>query len=161
MQLKFFSRSASRKSEMARIAPMTPIYQRGQSRAQVVPDAPNQRRPRRRDKEHLAAVSELPCAVPGCGRGPVHVAHLRYANALEGASLCGKGQKPDDWRVLPLCPQHHMHGPQAQHAMNEQMFWAMHRIEPYALARALYGLSGQVDKMRFLVEHAPLIFPAR
>lgn len=146
---------------MARIAPMTPIFQKGQSRPGVVPDAPRQRKPRRRDEDHLAAVSELPCAVPGCGRMPVHVAHLRYANALEGASLCGKGQKPDDWRVLPLCPQHHMHGPQAQHATNEQAFWAMHRIEPYALARALYGLSGQIDKMRFLIEHAPLIFPGR
>tara|TARA_R110000868_G_scaffold107750_1_gene294666 strand:- start:5881 stop:6324 length:444 start_codon:yes stop_codon:yes gene_type:complete len=146
---------------MARIAPMTPIYQRGQTRPRAMPSAPNQRKPRKRDKEHLAAVSLLPCAVPGCGREPVHVAHLRYADANEGASLCGKGQKPDDWRVLPLCPEHHMHGPQAQHAMNERSFWAMHCIEPYALARALYGLSGQHDKMRFLIEHATLIFPQR
>lgn len=145
---------------MARIAPMTPIYQRGQSRTQVMPEAPNQRKPRRRDKKHLAAVSELPCAVPGCRRTPVHVAHLRYANAFEGASLCGKGQKPDDWRVLPLCPQHHMHGPQAQHAMNEEAFWREHGINPYALARALFGLSGRFEQMQFLIEHARQIFPA-
>ena len=124
-----------------------------------MPSSPNQRKPRKRDKEHLAAVSLLPCAVPGCGREPVHVAHIRYADANEGASLCGKGQKPDDWRVLPLCPEHHMHGPQAQHSMNEKMFWASHCIAPYALARALYGLSGQMDKMCFLIEHALHIFP--
>ena len=146
---------------MARIAPMTPIYQRGQNRLRVMPSCPNQRKPRRRDKEHLTAISLLPCAVPGCGKMPVHVAHLRYADANEGASLCGKGQKPDDWRVLPLCREHHMFGPQAQHGMNERLFWVSHRIEPYALARALYGLSGQVEKMMFLIEHAKQIFPTR
>lgn len=146
---------------MARIAPMTPIFQKGQSRPGVVPDAPRQRKPRRRDKDHLAAVSELPCAVPGCGRMPVHVAHLRYASAADGARICGKGEKPDDWRVLPLCPEHHMHGPFAQHAINEEAFWRGHGLNPYALARALFGLSGCHEKMRFLIEHAREIFPAR
>lgn len=146
---------------MARIASMTPIYQKGQSRPRVLPEAPNQRRPRRRDKAHLAAVSQLPCAVPGCGRVPVHVAHLRYASALDGACLCGKGEKPCDWRTLPLCPDHHMFGPAAQHGMNEETFWLELAINPYALARALFGLSGQIEKMTFLIEHARLIFPTR
>lgn len=146
---------------MARIAPMTPIYQRGLGRAHVTPEAANQRKPRRRDKEHLAAVSELPCAVPGCGKMPVHVAHLRYASAVDGARICGKGEKPDDWRVLPLCPEHHMHGPSAQHAMNEEAFWKEHGINPYAFARALFGLSGRSEQMLFLIEHARQIFPPR
>ncbi len=146
---------------MARIVPMTPIFQKGQNRSGVVPDAPRQRKPRRRDKDHLAAVSQLPCAVPGCGRMPVHVAHLRYASAVDDARICGKGEKPDDWRVLPLCPEHHLHGPLAQHAMNEEAFWREHGINPYALARALFGLSGCPEQMLFLIEHAWQIFPAR
>ena len=146
---------------MARIAPMTPIYQRGQTRPRVMPSSPDQRKPRKRDKEHLAAVSQLPCAVPGCGRVRVHVAHLRYASALDDARICGKGEKPDDWRTLPLCPEHHLFGPVAQHAMNEEAFWRELGINPYALARALFGMSGQIEKMTFLIEHARHIFPAR
>ncbi|MFN4228327.1 hypothetical protein [Parvibaculum sp.] len=73
----------------------------------------------------------------------------------------GKGEKPDDWRVLPLCVFHHLDGPQAQHRMNEEGFWAQHGINPYALARALYNLSGDFGAMRFLVDHAREIFPDR
>lgn len=147
--------------KMARIAPMTPIYQRGQNRGVVVPVAKGQRSPRKRDKRHLATIAALPCAVPGCMRMPVHVAHLRFACAIEGASICGKGQKPDDWRTLPLCPEHHLDGPVAQHRMNEETFWISHGINPYALARALYGFSHDLEKMKFLIEHAGIIFPTR
>jgi hypothetical protein len=54
-----------------------------------------------------------------------------------------------------------MYGPRAQHKMNEEAFWFAHGINAYALARALYGLSGQIEKMMFLVEHAQYIFPVR
>jgi len=146
---------------MARIAPMTPIYQRGLRRPSNSAAGKGQRNPRRRDKEHLKAISSLTCVVPGCRCKPVHVAHVRYASAIDGAGICGKGEKPDDWRTLPLCPEHHLFGRDAQHAMNEEAFWCGHGINPYSLARALYGLSGQLEKMQFLVEHASQIFPAR
>ena len=146
---------------MFRIVPQTPIYRRGARKRANPARSAGQRQPRARDRDHLARIAELACAVPGCGRHPVHVAHLRYASAADGAPLVGKAMKPDDWRVLPLCPAHHTEGPDAQHRMNEALFWAKHGINPYALARALFNLSGPLEEMLFLVERAPLIFPAR
>lgn len=157
---------------MARIVPMTPIYQKGQPKslterdkaghASAIPSniALGQKRARKRDKKHLGFIATLPCVVPGCGRHPVHVAHIRYACAQEGATLTGKATKPDDWRVLPLCPAHHLWGPQAQHQTHEETFWRACNINPYGLARALYHFSGQHDHAVFLIKHATLIFPA-
>lgn len=146
---------------MFRIVPQTPIYRRRPGKRATAARLARQRQPRQRDRDHLARIAELPCAVPGCGRHPVHVAHLRYASAPDDAPLVGKGMKPDDWRVLPLCPAHHTEGPDAQHRMNEALFWAAHGINPYALARALFNLGGTVEELRFLVDRAPLIFPVR
>jgi hypothetical protein len=44
-----------------------------------------------------------------------------YSNALMFAygSGAGMGQKPDDWRVVPLCREHHTQ----QHTVGEQTFW--------------------------------------
>jgi hypothetical protein len=33
------------------------------------------------------------------------------------------GEKPDDRRTLPLCAQHHLTGPDAQHSSNERRWW--------------------------------------
>ena len=63
---------------------------------------------------------------------PVHVAHIRYACAIDGADIVGKSMKPDDWRTLPLCAEHHLEGSRAQHRMNEMLFWSEHGINPYA-----------------------------
>lgn len=145
----------------SRIAPMRPVYQRGQFEAQGSPKNVRQRRPRKRDRDHLAAIAKLPCVIPDCGNSPVHVAHIRFACAAEGADIVGKASKPDDWRTLPLCARHHLEGPDSQHAMNEEMFWYSHGINPYALARALYNLSGQSKKMHFLILHARALFPSR
>lgn len=143
---------------MFRIRPLTPLYRKG---AFDPASRDGQRRPRRRSSEHLAAIADLPCAVPGCLARPVHVAHIRFACAVEGAEIVGKSMKPDDWRTLPLCPLHHLDGRKAQHRMNELAFWASHGINPYALARALWNMSGDHEAMRFLVEHASRLFPAR
>lgn len=146
---------------MARLAPMTPVYKRGAEKLRTTPVFPGQRRPRKRDKAHLACVAKLFCVVPECGLSPVHVAHIRFACAIEGAALTGKSTKPDDWRTLPLCPGHHLEGASAQHGMNEEMFWAELGINPYAMAKALYNLSGDLPKMRFVISHARELFPAR
>ncbi|MEQ8282909.1 MAG: hypothetical protein RIC04_14225 [Parvibaculum sp.] len=146
---------------MFRIKPLTPIYRRGRKPTAPSSRSPGQRQPRLRDKTHLHAIAQLPCVVPGCGTRPVHVAHIRFASAIDGAPLAGKAMKPDDWRVLPLCPAHHIDGPQAQHRINEALFWEGHDINPYALARALWNLSGDIAKMNFLIAHARMIFPAR
>jgi len=44
---------------------------------------------------------------------PIECAHVRYG------SNTGMGQKPDDWRVVPLCRTHHIQ----QHTVGEQTFW--------------------------------------
>jgi hypothetical protein len=40
------------------------------------------------------------------------------------------GEKPDDWRTLPLCAQHHLTGPDAQHRTNERQWWERWGIYP-------------------------------
>ena len=44
---------------------------------------------------------------------PIECAHVR------NGSGAGMGQKPDDWRVVPLCSEHHRN----QHIVGEQTFW--------------------------------------
>jgi hypothetical protein len=110
------------------------------------------------DKKHKGLIAQLPCVV--CHSVPVHVAHIRYASAEDGADITGAGRKPDDWRVLPLCPRHHLHGPEAQHSMGERAFWRGHGINPFDLARSLYA-SGDVYEMEQMVLNAKQRFPAR
>ena len=42
------------------------------------------------------------------------------------------GEKPDDWRTLPLCALDHLDGPNAQHRSNERSWWAAKGIYPPA-----------------------------
>jgi hypothetical protein len=44
---------------------------------------------------------------------PIECAHVRIN------SNAGMGQKPDDYRVVPLCREHH----QQQHTIGERTFW--------------------------------------
>ena len=117
-----------------------------------------QRQPRVMDKKHKGYVAQLPCVI--CGTVGVHVAHVRYPDAKEGVSHTGMGQKPDDWRVVPLCPRHHVHGPEAQHSMGEEEFWQENGINPYTLAKALFAAKGDVPFMVQLVLKARKLFPA-
>jgi hypothetical protein len=43
----------------------------------------------------------------------------RSAHMFRLGSGAGMGQKPDDWRVVPLCREHHSQ----QHTVGEQTFW--------------------------------------
>lgn len=142
-----------------RIASAQPIYERGKSAKKAVSDAPEQRKPRERDKLHLGRIAELPCTI--CHVHGIHVAHVRYASAIDDAPLVGKGEKPSDWRTAPLCPSCHLTGPDAQHSTNEAEWWRSHGINPYALCRALYGVSGDTNLMTQLVLRARDLFPAR
>lgn len=118
-----------------------------------------QRQPRVIDKKHKGYVAQLPCVI--CHSVPVQVAHIRYASAEDGADITGGGRKPDDWRVLPLCPRHHMYGKEAQHSQGEEEFWRGHGINPFDLARTLYSSNDDIYKMEFLVRNAKSLFPAR
>lgn len=94
-----------------------------------------QRQPRVEDPAYLAYVRTLPCLV--CGRpGPSDPAHIRAAAPLYGKRYTGKGEKPDDKWVLPLCRREH----DAQHRESELGWWAgMGLVDPFAVAVALYA----------------------
>ena len=94
-----------------------------------------QRQPRVEDPAYLAYVRTLPCLV--CGRpGPNDPAHIRAAAPHYGKRYTGKGEKPDDKWVLPLCRRHH----DAQHRESELGWWAgVGMVDPFAVAVALYA----------------------
>lgn len=98
------------------------------------PEGEGQRQPRERDNAHLAYVRRLPCA--SCGQpGPCDAAHLRLADITRGKRYTGKGEKPSDRWVTPLCRPCH----ERQHSMAEAAFWADLNIDPVALCIRLYA----------------------
>lgn len=50
---------------------------------------------------------------------PIEVAHVRLGSGA------GVAQKPDDWRTVPLCRDHHAE----QHRVGERTFWQGFDIE--------------------------------
>ena len=66
-----------------------------------------------RSQGHLNFIRSFHCAIDGCQGMPIECAHVR------NGSGAGMGQKPDDWRVVPLCREHHGQ----QHTVGEQTFW--------------------------------------
>lgn len=100
-----------------------------------------QREPRVRDKVHLGKIARLPCIaclVAGRTRLGVHCAHVRASYPDEpGWREVGKAEKPSDHRCLALCPDHHMHGPDAQHRSNEKLWYERLGIFPPHLCAAL------------------------
>lgn len=100
------------------------------------------KRPRFHDKTHLKFIASLPCVI--CRR-PSQAAHIRYASAKYAAET-GMGEKPDDRFVLPLCPDCHLNGPDAQHRQSESAFWDKHNIDPHAMALALYRVTGDTPR---------------
>lgn len=112
-----------------RIAPATP--------------EPKQRRPRKESPKHLDFIRRLPCCHPGCDRSDVHAAHIRAAAPHLGKRPVGVGEKPSDVWTVPLCGDHHLFGPDAQHREGDEIAWWRQRgIDPFPLALALYAASG-------------------
>jgi hypothetical protein len=69
-----------------------------------------------RSQAHLGFVRSFHCAIPGCQGMPIEAAHVRLGSGA------GMGQKPDDFRAVPLCGGiggHHSR----QHAQGEETFW--------------------------------------
>jgi hypothetical protein len=66
-----------------------------------------------RSPSHLNFIRSFHCSINGCQDMPIECAHVRYGSGA------GMGQKPDDWRVVPLCRTHHAQ----QHTVGEQTFW--------------------------------------
>ena len=115
-----------------------------------------QRLPRQRNPRYLAYIARLPCVL--CLTKPVECAHVRYTEScrhcmtlgnFKSCSVCqntrlrfgkrhvGAGEKPCDWWVAPLCPNHHRNGPYAQHSRGERAWWLSQGIDPLRLCMDL------------------------
>jgi hypothetical protein len=77
-----------------------------------IPKAPK-RASRWRSQAHASFVRSHECCIPGCNGRPIEFAHVRMGSGA------GMGQKPDDWRGVSLCAEHH----RRQHNIGEEYFW--------------------------------------
>jgi hypothetical protein len=66
-----------------------------------------------RSPAHCNHVRAHACSIEGCAGRPIEVAHVRLGSGA------GVGQKPDDWRGVSLCQEHHTR----QHNIGEVTFW--------------------------------------
>lgn len=66
-----------------------------------------------RSPAHCNHVRAHACSIEGCAGRPIEAAHVRRGSGA------GIGQKPDDWRVVALCKDHHSR----QHEVGEDTFW--------------------------------------
>jgi hypothetical protein len=88
-----------------------------------IPKKPK-RATRWRSQAHCNFVRSHGCSIPGCSGRPIEVAHVR------NGSGAGVGQKPDDFRALSLCRDHHSE----QHRVGERTFWKhVAAIDPEAM----------------------------
>lgn len=78
----------------------------------------------KRSPGHCNFVRSRNCCVPGCGRRPIEVAHVRVGTGG------GMGVKPSDRWTISLCRDH----PAEQHRDGERRFEKTHGIEMKALA---------------------------
>lgn len=111
------------------------------------------KRPRVKADTHLDYIRSLPCLI--CGTTyDIHAAHVRASCIALGKHETGAARKPDDRWSLPLCSDHHVFGPDAQHARGEMQWWAEHGINPFITALALWGASGDYEAGLVIVMHA-------
>lgn len=74
-----------------------------------------------RSQAHLSFVRTFHCAIPGCVGRPIEAAHVRFGSGA------GMGEKPHDWRAVPLCggaDGHHA----IQHKQGERTFWRTYEL---------------------------------
>lgn len=96
-----------------------------------IPTGPK-RSSRWRSLAHCAWIRGFACCVCGSATN-IEAAHVRLG------SKCGMGQKPDDWRTVPLCSGAHSNKDgllgchNSQHICGEQTFWTSVAIDPEAL----------------------------
>lgn len=110
-----------------------------------------QRRPRVENRDHLAFIRSLPCVI--CG-ATAQAAHIRARSPQFKKRQAGFGEKCDDKWAVPLCAEHHLFGDDAQHAMNELVWWARQGIDPFVLALGLFGCQGDREEAMGIIEHA-------
>jgi hypothetical protein len=99
---------------------------------------PKADRGRVRDNPFLAYLRRQPCEACGSVQR-IEAAHIRAGYAEDGWAPTGMQVKPSDFRALPLCAAHHREGPDAQHRMNERLFWNRLGIHPPARCAKVYA----------------------
>ncbi|MFG1417223.1 hypothetical protein V5F38_05340 [Xanthobacter sp. V0B-10] len=112
--------------------------------------AKGKRRPRQLHQQHLKFIRSLPCCVCG-SHSFVEAAHIRMGSAVHGKRETGGGERPSDEWALPLCRHHHQDAPDAQHRIGEEAFWALHGIDPFMLALALWCATGDEDRAEAII----------
>ena len=108
-----------------------------------------------RDPRHLAWIRTLPSVISG--RYGCEAAHISYADRRYGKPERGKGTKAGDDFTLPLTPEEHQHGPDAQHrckAGGERDWWLRHGIDATALATRLWAVSGDTGAALAVINQA-------
>ena len=93
-----------------------------------------------RSQAHCSFIRQHHCSVSGCMELPIEVAHVRMGS---GAGL---GQKPDDFRTVPLCRDHHAR----QHEVGERTFWA--GVDLDGLLRAFQQGSPKAGEIRRIMQ---------
>jgi len=74
-----------------------------------------------RSQAHLSHVRSHACVACDCDvRTMIEAAHVRIGSGT------GMGQKPDDWRAVPLCKVCHAQ----QHEIGERTFWDRLALDP-------------------------------
>ncbi|KZL17630.1 hypothetical protein PsAD2_02966 [Pseudovibrio axinellae] len=111
-------------------------------------DPSGKEKKRKKDEGHLAFVRKLPCLITG--RYGVDPCHIRYGDPLYNKSRTGKATKPDDCWVVPMIREKH----DEQHSQNEHLFWKTQGIDPLAVARDLYAISGDEEAAQRIIAAA-------
>jgi hypothetical protein len=108
------------------------------------------RRPRVKDPKHLNWIRTLDCAICDDNTS-TEAAHIRYADSAYLKRAVGKGEKPNDEWVIPLCGRHH----RAQHAAgDERMWWFTHCLHPVHMASLLHKHSGDTELVPLIIKAA-------
>lgn len=101
--------------------------------------------------KHKSWIQTLPCH---CGDNTsTEAAHVRYSEFKSGKVNPGKGKKPADIWLVPLCSYHH----RMQHSMGERTFWQSFSINPITYAILLHQYSGDISKLSDILDKCRLV----
>lgn len=102
------------------------------------------------DKDYLAWIRTLPCAVSGIF--PVEAAHVSFPAPQYGKLGRGMSRKETDYWALPLSADQH----RAQHSMGERKYWELIGVDPCVVALALRAAYHDDDeeRARMVLEHS-------
>lgn len=96
-------------------------------------------------RDFIAQLPCLACASKGIQTHGVQCAHVRYS---QGGSVAGWGMKPPHDRIVPLCPNHHTLGPDAQHNHGEREWWEKLGVDPIEIGSMLSEVYHKYDGLQ-------------